>query len=147
MINIRKFNSGILKIDKKSYKNIDIYYIGYIMTKYYDDEYVDSVNPLCLIFLEVDGYIEESNGNKYLIFALTDRNKEVLRRYTELWCEIKNLIETINDKPGEYEKAFIKVKFDSDDNLPLNKTLKLHNLTIVIRYVFQEDNKYCPQMF
>ena len=64
MINIKIFNSNLLKIDKKSYKNIGICYIGYIITKYFDDENVLSVNPLYLIFHKVDGYIEESKGNK-----------------------------------------------------------------------------------
>ena len=57
-----------------------------------------------------------------------------------------NCIEKTNDKKGEYGKDFMKIKFNSDDNLPLNKILKLHNLTIVARSVFQEDNKYYPQV-
>ena len=69
---------------------------------------------------EVDGYIEENNGNKYLIFASKDKKKEVLTKYMELWDGIKNLIEKIDDKPGEYGKDFMKTKFNSDDNLPLN---------------------------
>ena len=47
----------------------------------------------------------------------------------ELWEDIKNLIEKVNDKPGEYRKDFMKIKFKSGNNLPLNKTLRLHNLT------------------
>ena len=55
---------------------------------------------------------------------------------------------TINDgKPGEYGKYFMKIKFNSDDNLPLNKLLKLHNMTIIIRSVFKEDGKFYPQVF
>ena len=61
--------------------------------------------------------------------------------------EIKILIENRNNKPGEYWKDFMKIKFNSDDNLPLNKILKIHNMTIVIRSAFQEDNKYYPQVF
>ena len=41
----------------------------------------------------------------------------------------------------------MKIKFNSDDNLPLNKTLKLHNITIIVRSVFKEDGKYYPQVF
>ena len=52
-----------------------------------------------------------------------------------------------NNKSGEYEKDFMKTKFNLDDNLPLNKILKLHNMRIVIRFVFQEDGKYYPQVF
>ena len=57
------------------------------------------------------------------------------------------MIEKINDKPGEYGKDFMRVKFNSDDNLPLNEILRLHNLTIIVRSVFQEDNKYYLQVF
>ena len=70
-----------------------------------------------------------------------------MTKYTELWNKIKNLIEKINDKPGEHEKDFMKIKFNSNDDLTLDKILKLHSLTIVVRSVFQEDNKYYPQFF
>ena len=100
-----------------------------------------------LIIVKVDGYIEENNWNKCLVFSSADKNKELLKKYTELWNGIKNLIEKVNDKPGEYEKAFTKIRFISDDNLPLYKILKVHNLTIVVRSVFQEGNKYYQQIF
>ena len=89
--------------------------------------------------------LKKKYGNKYLNFASTYKNKEVLkfvhRNYTEIWNEIKKLIGKIDDKSGEYEKDYMKVKFNPEDNLPLNKILKLHNLTIVLRSVFQEDGK------
>ena len=71
-----------------------------------DSDYVkiNTVNFLYLIIGEVDEYIEEKNGNKYLTLASADKNKQVLTRYTELWERIKHLIKKINDKPGEYEK-------------------------------------------
>ena len=62
MINIKDFDSSILKIDQKSYKDIDIYYIGYITMKDSDYVKINSVNPLYLIIGEIDGYIEEKNG-------------------------------------------------------------------------------------
>ena len=57
------------------------------------------------------------------------------------------MIKTIDNKPGEYELDFMKIKFISDDNLPLNKTLRLHNLTVVVRSFFEEYGKYYPQVF
>ena len=53
----------------------------------------------------------------------------------------------INDKLGGHEKHYMKIKFNSDDNLPLNKILKLHNLTIIVRSVFEEDGEYYTQVF
>ena len=47
----------------------------------------------------------------------------------------------------DYEKDYIKIKFNYDDNLPLDKPLKFHNMTITIRYVFEEDGKLYPQGF
>ena len=100
-----------------------------------------------LIIVKVDGYIEESNGNKYFVFASTGGNKEVLKKYTELWDEIKHLIKGVNNKSGKYGKDFMKIKFESDDNLPLGRIIKLHMLTVTVRSVFEEDGKYYPQIF
>ena len=78
----------MLKVDKKSFKNIAIYYIGYITKK---DEYkINSVNPLHLLVHETDGFIEEIEGSKYLNIAFTDSNSEVLKKYAEIWSGIKN---------------------------------------------------------
>ena len=59
MINIKHFHSNLLKIDKKQYKDIDIYYIGYITVKESDYVKIDSANPLYLMIDKVNGYIEE----------------------------------------------------------------------------------------
>ena len=112
MISIKNFDSNLLKIDKKSYKNIAIYYTGYITIKTISDyENIHCVNPLYFIIDDIDRYIEESNrNNKINIFALTNKSKEVLTKYTKLWYEIEYLIKTINDgKAGDYEKDFMKI--------------------------------------
>ena len=70
-----------------------------------------------------------------------------MTKYTELWDGIKSSIEKINNKLGEYRKDFMKIKLNSDDSLSLNKTLKLPNVTIAVRSVFEEDSKYYPQVF
>ena len=90
IINIKEFNSNLLKIVKKSYKDIDIYYIGYITIKKIGDcENIYSVNPLYLIIGKVDGHIEENNGNKYLVFDSTDENNEVLKSTENFGIELK----------------------------------------------------------
>ena len=94
------------------------------------------------------GYIEEKNGNKYLIFDSVDENKEVLKKYADVWDGIKNKIKAINGgKENDYGKDYMKIKFDSDDDLPLNKPLKFHPITIIIRSVFEEDGKFYPYLF
>ena len=86
MINIKNFDPILLKIDRKSYKDISIYNIGYITIKKIDDcENVYSVNPLYLLINHANGYIEEKGVNKYLIFDSTDDNKELLKKINDAW--------------------------------------------------------------
>ena len=136
IIDLKDFQPNLLKIDKKLYKNIDINYIGYITIKKIDDyESIYSVNPLHLRNNHASGYIEEKNENKYLIFDSVDENKEVLKKYTDVWDGIKNKIKAING--GE----------ENDYDLLLNKPLKFHVVTISVRSVFEEDGKLYRQLF
>ena len=74
MTDIRNFQSNLLKIDKKPYKDFDIYYIGYITIKKIGDyENICSVNPLYLTIYSVTGYFKENNGEKYLILDSTNK--------------------------------------------------------------------------
>ena len=86
MINIKHFDLILLKIDKKSYKDIGIYNIGYITIKKIDDcENIYSVNPLYLLVNHANGYIEEKGVNKCLIFDSSDENKELLKKYNDVF--------------------------------------------------------------
>ena len=148
MINIKNFDPVLLKILRKSLKNIGIYNIGYIAIKKIDDcETIYSVNPLYLLVNHANGYIEEKGVNKYLIFDSTDENKELLKKYNDLWNGIKNKIEEVSNGKCDYEKDYMKIKFKSDDHSLLNKPLKLYNMTIIIRSVFEEDGKLYTQVF
>ena len=111
IIDLKNFDARLLKIDKKSYKNIDIYYIGYITIKKIDDyESIYSVNPLYLRINHASGYIEEKNGNKYLIFDSVGESKEVLKKYGDVWDGIKNKIKAINgDKGNDHGKDYVKI--------------------------------------
>ena len=85
IIDLKDFDARLLKIDKKSYKNIGIYNIGYITIKKIDDcENIYSVNPLYLLINHANGYIEEKGVNKYLVFDSTDENKELLKKYNDV---------------------------------------------------------------
>ena len=127
MTNIKNFHPNLLNINKTSFEkntNCVIYEIEYFKN-------FDSKNSLYLIFNNVDAYIEynpteDDSVTKYLVFPFTDKNREALENYTELWDEIKDQIETINgDNPIEYGKDFIKARFESNDDLPLNKILNI----------------------
>ena len=166
-INSKNFDAELLKIDKKLYKYIRIYNIGYITKKKIDNyENINSVNPLYLfidhasgyieekdlnpLYLHIDhagGYVEKEGANKYLVFDSTDQNKKLLRKYNDVWNRIKNKVNEVSDSEFDYEKDYLKSKFGSDDNLPLNKPLKFHLMTITIRRVFEEDSRLYPRIF
>ena len=147
-INLENFKSNLLKIDKKSYKDIGIYNIGYITIKKIDDcKNIYSVNPLYLRINHASGYIEEKGIDKYLVFDSADENKELLKKYNDVFNEIKDKVKEVCSDKCDYEKDYMKIKFNSDDDLPLNKPLKFHNMTITIRSVFKEDGKLYPQVF
>ena len=138
-----------MNIDKKSYKYINIFNIGYATKKKVGDcMNINSVNPLYLCITHVNGYIEEKDSNKYLaVFDSTDENKKLLKKNSDVFNEIMSKIRAIGDDWFEYEKDYMKIKFSSDDDLPLNKSLKFSLMTITIRCVFKEDNELYPQVF
>ena len=105
MTNIKNFDPILLKTNRKSYKDIGIYNIGYITIKKIGDcEIIYSVNPLYLIIAHANGYMEEKNENKYLTFNSTDGNKELLKKYNHVWNGIKNKIGEVSSGECDYEK-------------------------------------------
>ena len=142
MIDIKNFHSNLLKIDKKSHEDIDIYYIGYITIKKFSDcENIHSVNPLYLIIHSATGYFKEKYGKKYLIIDSTEK-------YEEVFSRIKSEIKTLNrGKELFYEKNYTKIGINIDDDIPLNKQLKFPTLTIIIRCVLQKNKKLYPQIY
>ena len=142
----------MLKLDKKSYKDIGIYNIGYItIKKIANCKSIYSVNPLYLRINHASGYIERSsseeiNENKYLMeLHSINENKELLKKYSDVFNGIMDKIKEVSSDEFDYEKDYMKIKFNSDDDLLLNKPLKFH--TITIRSVFKEDGKLYPQVF
>ena len=130
------------------YKDLDIFNIVYVTIKRIGDCYdVNSVNPLYLRINDASGYIKEVNKDKYLVLDDTGENKELLKICNNVFNELIDKIKKIDDDWLEYTKGYKKIKFNSDDNLPLNKQLKFHTMTVTIRCVFSEDNKLYPQVF
>ena len=80
--------------------------------------------------------------------AITKSNEDVLFTYEEIWADIKEKIKKINNgEDGKYDKNCRRTKFDCDDDLPLDKMLKFHTLTLIVRHVFEIDKKCYPQIF
>ena len=102
-----------------------------------------SGNSLYLIFNKMNGYFEEINGNNYLTLVSEDK----IKNHKELWIKIRDLIRSVSKKSEDYDEKYMRIKFNTDDKLPLNKTIKLPIITTVVRAVFHENNKYYPQVF
>ena len=111
-----------------------------ITMKSLDHINIDCENSLYLVLNNVNRYTEKHNQDKYLIFAAAGKSKEILEKYTKLWNEIKNQIKIINGgKLIEYKKDFMKIRFESDDDLPLSKTFIIL-VVVVTGSVFPEEN-------
>ena len=132
---------------KSLYKNILIYYIGYVKIK--DSKYVkiNYVNPLYLIFNKANEYFEDINENKYLTLVLTNESKEKIEKYEELSGKIRDLIWPMTKSSDDCDEKYMKIKLNTDYKLPLNKTIEIPTMLIVVRASFLESNKYYPQVF
>ena len=108
-----------------------------------------SVNPLYLIFGKVNGYFEEINENKYLTLVLTNKSKEKLKIYRELWSKITDLIRSITKNSDYYDEKYMKIKSGLDDDLPLNKMIEIQIIAIVVNAIFSflKNNNYYLQSF
>ena len=138
------FDPNKIKLDEKSYRNILIYYIGHDAIKDLKYIKINSVNPLYLIVNKMNGYFEEINKSKYLMLVTTNESKEKkFKKYDELWSKIKDLIGSVTKNSDDNDEKYMKIKFDSDDKLPLNKAIEIHSMIIVVRAVFHENLDEC----
>ena len=97
---------------------------------------------------EFFGYIDKTNDKKYLNISITPANGDILLAYEKMWNNIRKGIKEVNDgKDVEYDKNLKRIKFECDDDLPLNKLLKLHGLVLIIRHVIEINEIYYPQTF
>ena len=134
MINIMEFNTSMVGIDKVSYENTDTIY---------EVKYFNNFGTLHLIFNNVGAYFMSFNEDKYLIFAKTERNKEMIQKYEEFWDFIREEIRLIEDtKPFKYKRDFMKIKFKSDDKVPINEILNISVCVLIIKSVLKKNGRY-----
>ena len=81
----------------------------------------DSINAIYLTLNKVNEYFEEINGNKYLTLVPTNESNEKIKRYEELWSKIRDLIRSVTENSDDYDEKYIKIKFNSDDELFLKQ--------------------------
>ena len=130
LINILNFEASNLKLDKKTSLGLNIYYTGYVDRK--PEWSVNSVNPWYLMINTFYGHVEEKNGNKYLIISDISKNSEVLKKYGQVFAGNKYHIKKISEKDGEYQTDGTKIKFNTDDDIPLNKMIHFPTVTVII---------------
>ena len=138
IINTKNFDPNNIEINEKSYENIFIYYIGYVTIKDHKYLKINSVNPLYLFCSKVNGYFEEINKNKYLMLLSANESKEKIKKYEELWSKIRDLIRLITRNSDDYNEKYMKIKFNSDDELPLNKTKEIPSMIMVLELFFMK---------
>ena len=108
------------------------------------------MNPLYWRIDRTSGYMEEKDANKYLIFDSTDENNGLLKKiyiYIYHFNGIRDKIKKVSSGECDYEKDYMKIKLNSDDNLPINKPFKFRLMTITIRSVFEEYGPLYPQVY
>ena len=103
MINI-VLDPNKFRINEKLYKNIFIHHIEYVMLKYLSHAKIDSANLLYVIIDQMNGYIEENNGNKCLTLLFSDKSKNILKKYEKLFNKIRYLFRSITSKSDNYKK-------------------------------------------
>ena len=133
LINIKNFNINNLKLHIKGVLGNDIYYIGYITKKPQWD--VNSVKPLYLIINRIKRHFEEVDRDTYLI--INSENVDIMQKYQEVFNGKKEIIKKINDyiQPIKHNDNYMKIKFNTDDNSPLNKIIHFPPIIIIIRSV------------
>ena len=142
MTNINDSDLSLLNIDEALLKSnkLIMYNIKYIKN-------LNSSDFLYLVFNNLDAYIEKSSENRYLVFASTEKNTIMLKNHTELCDEIKEQIEFItSDKVTKYSKDFMKIRFKTNDDLPVNKIINIPVCVVIVSSIFKEDNEYHPQV-
>ena len=110
-------NPKIIKVDKKSCKDVLIYYIGY--------EALDGVNTLHINFNKINAYIEDNNWSKHLTLIAVDENNGEVKKCKKTWNKIKYLIELQNNDSGKYDDKYMKIRCNSEDKLPLTQKLEI----------------------
>ena len=147
IINLDEFDGSKIKVDRKNFNDIDIYYLGYEYKKKITEcNEINSVNPLYLRIKDMKGQFKKGKGDNvwYLIIF---GDADVLRKFANIQKSIRAKIEENTGGIVQYDKDYMKIKFESNDNLPIDNIVNMHQVTIIIRSVFAQNGKFYPQLF
>ena len=146
IINLDEFDESKIKVDKKESNDIDIYYLGYEHKKTISEcNVISSVNPLYLRIVDIKGQFEKGKDDAWCL-VISDKD-DVYEKLVDILESIKNKITEKTWDALEYDKDYMKIKFESNNIFPADKDVNIHLATIVIRAIFAKDGKYYPQLF
>ena len=146
IINLDEFDESKIKVDKKDFNDIDIYYLGYEHKKKISDcNVINSANPLYLRIVDVKGQFEKGKDDAWYL-VISDKD-DVYKKLVDILQSIKNKIIEKTWDALEYGKDYIKIKFERNNIFLTDKDVNIHLATIVLRAIFTKDGKYYPQLF
>ena len=145
IINLGEFDESKIKVDKKDFNDIDIYYLGYERKKKISKcDVINSVNPLYLRIVDMNSQFEKDKDDAWYLIISGDDD---VFKLIDIFESIKNKITEKTWDVVKYDKDYMKIKFESNNILPEGKDVNLRIATIIIRAIFAQDGKYYPQLF
>ena len=146
IIDLDEFDGTEIKADKKDFNDIDIYYLGYeYKNKITECNVIKSVNPLYLRIVDIKGQFEKGKDDVWYL-VISDKGY-VYEKLVDISESIKNEIIEKAWNAFEYDKDYVKIKFESNNTFPTDEDVNISIATIVIRAIFAKDGKYYPQLF
>ena len=147
IIDFDEFDGIKIKVDKKKFNDTCIYYLGYeYKKKIRECNVINDVNPLYLNIKDMKGQFKKGKSDNvwYLIIF---GDADVLRKIANIWKSIRAKIEENKGGIVQYDKDYMKITFESNDNLPIDNTDNMHQVTIIIISVFAKNGKFYPELF
>ena len=145
IINLDEFDGSKIKVDKKDFNDIDIYYLGYEYKKKITEcNVIKSVNPLYLRIVDMKGQFEKGKDDAW--FLIISYKDDVYEKLMDIFESIKNKITEKTWDIVEYDQEYMKIKFETDNILSTDKDMNIRMATIIIRTIFAQDGRYYPQL-
>ena len=147
IINLDEFDGSKIKVDRKNFNDIDIYYLGYEYKKKITEcNEINSVNPLYLRITDMKGQFKKGKSDN-VWYLMIFGNENVLRIFGDIWKSIRAKVEENTDGILQYDKDYMRTKFESNDNLPADNIINIRLATIIISSVFAQNDKFYPELF
>ena len=145
IIDLDEFDESKMKVDKKDFNDIDIYYLGYEHKKKISEcNVINSINPFYLRTVDMNGQFEKGKDDAWYLIISDD---DVFKKHVDIFESIKNKVTEKTWDAVEYDKDYMKIKFESNNILPASKDVNIRMATIIIRAILVQDGKYYPQLF